>query len=426
MARFVPPITQLMNSDGSDVGSGWQLFFYDTGTTDAKDTFSDSALTTANANPVVADSAGRFGDIFLETGTYRVILKDADDTEIWDADPVDGSTGNSGAVRSITESDTLTVSDSTKVIAVDASGGAVTVTLLAAATAGDGFEVIVKKVDSSASAVTIDGNGAETIDGAATMILPNQYDTAQLRCDASAWHSIGKDVGGFGRAFVWAKGSDIASASPLVLGTDGNYFDVTGTTGFAAITVRAGTLFMLQFDGALTLTHGATLDLPGEADITTAAGDRLIAFAEAANTVQVLSYFKADGTVIAGNATQADQETGTSTIKPVTPGRQQYHPSAVNVWAVISWSAGTPGDDASYNVDSLDDTTTGTVDVNFTTAFSSANYAAVAQLSDTADISVQSLCYTELRLAGSVTCIVGTSASPSDTHPVSLMCSGDQ
>ncbi|MDA1327151.1 MAG: hypothetical protein O3C34_20720 [Proteobacteria bacterium] len=90
-----------------------------------------------------------------------------------------------------------------------------------------------------------------------------------------------------------AKGADIASASPLVLGADGNYFDVTGTTGFSAITVAAGRLFMLQFDGALTLSHGASLTLPGAADITTAAGDRLIGFATAANTVDVLSYTRA-------------------------------------------------------------------------------------------------------------------------------------
>ena len=32
-----------------------------------------------------------------------------------------------------------------------------------------------------------------------------------------------------------AKGADIASASPLVLGTDGSYFDVTGTTGFSTM-----------------------------------------------------------------------------------------------------------------------------------------------------------------------------------------------
>lgn len=73
----------------------------------------------------------------------------------------------------------------------------------------------------------------------------------------------------------WAKGADVASASTLTLGADGNFFDVTGTTTITAIaTAGGGTTVKLQFDGALTLTHHATdLILPGGANITTAAGD---------------------------------------------------------------------------------------------------------------------------------------------------------
>jgi hypothetical protein len=85
------------------------------------------------------------------------------------------------------------------------------------------------------------------------------------------------------------KGGDIASASPLVIDTDGNYFDVTGTTNFAAMTVAAGNFFMLQFDGALTITHGSGIEIPGGADLTTAAGDRLICYATAADTVEVMN-----------------------------------------------------------------------------------------------------------------------------------------
>jgi len=95
------------------------------------------------------------------------------------------------------------------------------------------------------------------------------------------------------------KGGDIASASPLVIDTDGSYFDVTGTTGFAAMTVSANKQFALQFDGALIMTHHATnLDLPGEANITTVAGDVAIFQSTGANTVQCLSYTRADGTAI--------------------------------------------------------------------------------------------------------------------------------
>ena len=106
----------------------------------------------------------------------------------------------------------------------------------------------------------------------------------------------------YGQALVGlsVKGGDISSASPLVIDTDGNYFDVTGTTGFAAMTVAAGRMFYLQFDGALIMTHHATnLDLPGEANITTVAGDVAIFQSTGANTVQCVAYTRADGTAIA-------------------------------------------------------------------------------------------------------------------------------
>jgi len=97
------------------------------------------------------------------------------------------------------------------------------------------------------------------------------------------------------------KGGDLESASPLVIDTDGNYFDVTGTTNFAVMTVAADRQFTLQFDGVLTMTHHATnLDLPGEANITTAAGDVATFQSTGSNTVQCINYTRADGTAIVG------------------------------------------------------------------------------------------------------------------------------
>jgi hypothetical protein len=95
------------------------------------------------------------------------------------------------------------------------------------------------------------------------------------------------------------KGGDLTSASPLVIDVDGDYFDVTGTTNFAAMTVAADRQFTLQFDGVLTMTHHATnLDLPGEANITTAAGDVGVFQSTGSNTVQCVSYTRADGTAV--------------------------------------------------------------------------------------------------------------------------------
>lgn len=74
-------------------------------------------------------------------------------------------------------------------------------------------------------------------------------------------------------------------------------------------------------------------------------------------------------------AVQSEMETGSSTTLAVVPGRQHYHPSAAKAW--VKWGV-TTTIDASYGVSSITDNGTGDWTVNFSTAFSSANYA-VAQ-----------------------------------------------
>lgn len=87
MARFTMPRQQWLDGNGNPLAGG-KLYFYATATTTPQNTFSDAGLATPNANPVVADSAGVFGDIFLSGSAYKVVLTDADDATIWTADPV--------------------------------------------------------------------------------------------------------------------------------------------------------------------------------------------------------------------------------------------------------------------------------------------------------------------------------------------------
>jgi len=75
------------------------------------------------------------------------------------------------------------------------------------------------------------------------------------------------------------KGANIASASSITVGTDGNFFDITGTTTITSLSsVQAGTVIIVNFTGSpsLTLTHNATsLILRGGADYVTGAGDTM-------------------------------------------------------------------------------------------------------------------------------------------------------
>lgn len=97
-----------------------------------------------------------------------------------------------------------------------------------------------------------------------------------------------------------SEGSAVASATTAdIWATDGNTVHVTGTTTITSFGTapRAGAWRTVIFDGILTLTHGANLNLPGAANITTAAGD--IAFVYADTTTQFdVVYHKASGAAV--------------------------------------------------------------------------------------------------------------------------------
>jgi hypothetical protein len=45
----------------------------------------------------------------------------------------------------------------------------------------------LKKTDSSINAVTIDGNGSETIDGGLTAVINNQYECVSVMNNGTNW-----------------------------------------------------------------------------------------------------------------------------------------------------------------------------------------------------------------------------------------------
>jgi hypothetical protein len=81
---------------------------------------------------------------------------------------------------------TTVAGDDGKLFLLDGTSVTVTVTLLAAATAGAGHTLAFKAIDVT-NVLTIDGNAAETIDGAATITLDTVGDTVVLVCDGTNW-----------------------------------------------------------------------------------------------------------------------------------------------------------------------------------------------------------------------------------------------
>ena len=101
-------------------------------------------------------------------------------------------------------------------------------------------------------------------------------------------------------SIVGSEGAPVASAaSPDIWAGDGDTIHITGTdaiTGFEAAP-KIGAWVKIIFDGVLTFTDGANLNLPGGANITTAADDFAFVYAETATLFKVL-YFKVDGTAV--------------------------------------------------------------------------------------------------------------------------------
>ena len=96
-------------------------------------------------------------------------------------------------VRVVTTTSTIRTGEDGEdgVIFADATAGIFTLTL-PKVTDDVPDRYVIKKIDSSGNAVTVDGDGSETIDGAASISLATQYDSATLITDGASWFVVGK------------------------------------------------------------------------------------------------------------------------------------------------------------------------------------------------------------------------------------------
>lgn len=102
--RFLDQCPVYLDASGQPAAGG-SLSFFDTGTTNPRAVYTDKALSISAANPLTLNSQGRPTTDVWGSGSYRVVLKDADGNTVWTRDNVDelltGSgiptqTGNSG------------------------------------------------------------------------------------------------------------------------------------------------------------------------------------------------------------------------------------------------------------------------------------------------------------------------------------------
>jgi hypothetical protein len=205
MTKFLlPPGFRATDDDDNPLAAGYYRF-YNGGTTTPKAVYADAGLSISLGTTVNLNSAGEpvTGSnvqtmIYLNTGTYRVRLYDADDTIILDQDGIPGSEEEAAVsttglpiipVDSKTGAYTVVVGDRGNLINCNPTGGSFTVTLPSAVTVGDNF-VVGFRHNGTANQVSIVSTSSQTIRGAKNVTsyaLINQGDTAWFISDGSDW-----------------------------------------------------------------------------------------------------------------------------------------------------------------------------------------------------------------------------------------------
>jgi len=192
-------------------------------------------------------------------------------------------------------------------------------------------------------------------------------------------------------SFVETEGAAVVAASTTnIWALDGNTIHVTGNTTITSFGTapQAGAWMKVIFDGTPLLTQGANLNLnAGGANIQIAADDLALIYADTTTQMDVFVFHKAGTSNVFGPvATQADQEAASSLVTAVTPGRQHFHPGHPKCWAYVTVSGGTPTLQTSYNITSITDSGVGLLTFTIANDFSTANWAAVFDVIDTATL----------------------------------------
>ena len=211
--------TRILDGAGDPI-SGATLEFYAAGTSNALTVYSDKDLSTSLGSVVYCDSDGAPVSasggstkvaIYIGTDSHKIVIKDGSGSIVETKDNLAGALDTSafddGSIAipkfpmiSKSEDYTVVAGDRGKVINVDPTGGDVTITLLSAVTAGDGWAVLVRHVG-SANKVILQTVSNQTISlplagGAATAFEMVSYgESLLLGSDAANWHPLNPAIG---------------------------------------------------------------------------------------------------------------------------------------------------------------------------------------------------------------------------------------
>lgn len=220
---------------------------------------------------------------------------------------------------------------------------------------------------------------------------------------------IATGVAGLGANVATALAVAVGSAgAPVVFnGAGGTPSSMTGTniTGTAAGLTAGNVTTNANLTGHVTSTgNAAVLGSFTLAQLNTAISDGDVPIA----------------------ATQTDQETGTSTTTFVSPGRQQFHPSAAKAWGYATYAAGVPTLAANFNISGIVDNGLGDIDFTIGTDMSTGNFASGGSADAGASRAYVTQTFNNSSAAYVRVLISNDAGGASDPTTVSMWAFGDQ
>lgn len=276
--------------------------------------------------------------------------------------------------------------------------------------------------------IKLTGHTITSDDGAAITIAPDVTFSGSVtgivlpNPTSIGTHSVTL-AGNFSTSGAYAVTLTVTGITNVTLPNTGTLATLAGTETFTnktltSPTITAPTIASISPDGTNTLTlptatdtlvgkattdtlTNKTLTSPIIASIKTNGGANTVTFPTSTDTLVGLATTDTLtnktltspvlNTGVSGTALAAksDQITGTATGLLVTPSIQQNHASAAKFWVQFSGSTGTIT--TSYNVTSVNRNGTGNYTINFTTAFSTSNYAVIGTALNGAGVAIVSL-----------------------------------
>lgn len=291
VSLWLPEIPTFVDQNGAPL-SGAALYFYATGSSTKLNTYTTSAGTIANANPMTLDSAGRVpGPVWLQTGSlYKVGLADSTQPDppsvfIWIINDVSGiptatsSQGSewiasgfaptyvSGTSFTVPGDQTSTLDVGRRLQIIDAGGTK--------------YSTITASVFTTLTTVTVQTD---------TTTLSSPIASVAYGLLDPAHPSVSPDL-------VNQRGNSIVSAATTnIWATNGNELHVVGSTGpitSFGTALSGGNYRWVIFDNTPTITAGASLQIQGIASgagVTVAAGDRWLVIADSTTSMLVTRF----------------------------------------------------------------------------------------------------------------------------------------